>query len=115
MVGDVIFILLIIFIFIFLLVGAQLSRETGASPQSETALEFCLHCVNALPFLYINNNDVAHGNLDRISIRSNKDETVNNMAVGKKLLFSDNLVILFCNMVPFSKIIEILIYHIGIL
>ena len=85
MVGYFIFILLINF-FNVLLVGAQLSRETDASPQSETALQFCLHCVDALPFLYINNNDIAHGNFDRIIIRSTKDETVNNVAVGMKLL-----------------------------
>ena len=71
----------------FLLVGAQLSRETGASPQSEVALQFCLHCVDALPFLYIN-NDTMHGNLDRSLGRSSKDEDANNIAVGKKFAAS---------------------------
>ena len=67
---------------IFFLVGAQLSRETGASPQSEVALQFCLHCVDALPFLYINNDNM-HGSLDKSLARSSKDEVANNIAVGK--------------------------------
>ena len=66
----------------FLLVGAQLSRETGASPQSEVALQFCLHCVDALPFLYIN-NEILHGNVDRTIVRSNNDEAADSVAVGR--------------------------------
>ncbi|XP_065069876.1 serine/threonine-protein kinase ATR-like isoform X2 [Rhopilema esculentum] len=42
-------------------VGAQLKRETGGSPQSEVALQFFHHCVDAQPYLYISTETIQCG------------------------------------------------------